>query len=75
MATVLETINLEIQMEDRSEEHRGEKGVDALFALRNNLNTIQGVFKKRKINSICQRYAYRTITWNVVISVRFVIRR
>jgi hypothetical protein len=33
-------------MEDRGKEHRGEKGVDALFALRNDFNTIQGVFKK-----------------------------
>src|SRR5215210_7827072 len=46
MSTLLKTINLEIQMDDRGEEHRSEKGVDALFTLRNNLNTIQGMFKK-----------------------------
>ena len=46
IASLFEAINLEIQMEQRGEEHRSEKGVDALFALRNNFNTIQGVFKK-----------------------------
>ncbi len=52
MATLFETINLEIQIEDCREEHRGEKGVYALFTLRNNFNTVQGVFKKRKISSM-----------------------
>ena len=48
IASLLEAINLEIQMEDRREKQRGEKGGHTLPALRNNLNTIQRMFKKAK---------------------------
>jgi hypothetical protein len=43
--SAIQAINLEIQMEDRREKHRGEKGVHTLPALRNNLNAIQRMFK------------------------------
>src|SRR6266508_3040275 len=46
MATFLETINLEVQMQNRCEEHRGEKVIHTLFALCNDLNSIQCVLKE-----------------------------
>src|SRR3982751_871109 len=46
MATLLETMNLEIQMYDRREEHRGEIVIHTLFALCNDLNSIQCVLKE-----------------------------
>src|SRR5262245_6305607 len=57
MTSLFQTINLEIQMQDRREEHRSEKGIHASFALCDDLNSIQCVFKETKyqfdLPSIC----------------------
>src|SRR3954468_22858676 len=48
MTSLFETINLEIQMQDRRAEHRGEKGIHTSFALCDDLNSIQRVLKETK---------------------------
>src|SRR6266496_4880792 len=48
ITTLFETINLEIQMQERREEHRSEKGIHPSFTLCDDLNSIQCVLKEPK---------------------------
>src|SRR6266542_732206 len=48
ITTLFETIHLEIQMQERREEHRSEKDIHPSFTLCDDLNSIQCVLKEPK---------------------------
>lgn len=48
LATLLQAVNLKIQMQDSGEQHGGEKVFHPTFALCNDLNSIQRMLKETK---------------------------